>query len=76
MVRRTPTEPNAATAGVILDSSFARFRPSMATFNEERTWSRPGDLSAMVETGVAARKRCGVKVMRKNLNLDRDGRWR
>jgi len=46
------TEPKTALAGVMLDSSFARFSPSMATFSEEKTLSCPFgrlDLSAMVE---------------------------
>ena len=41
IVRRTLTEPKAAFAGVIPAISFARFRDSMATFNEERAPSRP-----------------------------------
>lgn len=52
MVRRTPTEPKTALAGVRLEISFARFTPSMAALSEERTlfcafgvW----DISAMVE---------------------------
>ena len=35
------TEPKAALAGVIHETSFARFIASMATFNEERVPSRP-----------------------------------
>ena len=34
------TEPKTALAGVMLDISFARFKVSMATFNEERVNSR------------------------------------
>jgi len=53
MVRRMLTEPKTALAGVMLESSFARFSPLMATSSEERTPSHPFgrlDLSAMVET--------------------------
>jgi len=39
MVRRTLTEPKAAEAGVKHESSFARFRPSMAIFSKERALS-------------------------------------
>ena len=52
MVRRTQTEPKTALAGVILESSFARFKPSMAALSEERTLfcaSGCWDISAMVE---------------------------
>ena len=41
MVRRMLTEPKTALAGVMLESSFARFRASIAIFSEERTASRP-----------------------------------
>ena len=41
MARRMLTEPKTALAGVTLESSFARFSPSMATLSEERTPSRP-----------------------------------
>jgi len=41
MVRRILTEPKTALAGVILETSFARFMVSMATFNEESVPSRP-----------------------------------
>jgi len=34
------TEPKAALAGVMIETSFARFKVSMATFNEERTLFR------------------------------------
>ena len=53
IVRRMATEPKTALAGVMLEISLARFRPSMAMFSEERTPSRPlgcWDLSVMVET--------------------------
>ena len=52
ITRRMLTELKTALAGVTLESSFARFRASMAIFSEERTASRPfgrWDLSAMVE---------------------------
>lgn len=34
------TEPKTAFAGVMLETSFARFKVSMATFSEESTLSR------------------------------------
>ena len=45
------TVPKAAFAGVTLETSLARLRPSMAIFNVERTPSRPFGcgLSVMVE---------------------------
>ena len=52
MVRRMATEPKTALAGVMLESSLARFRASMAIFREERAESRPfgrWDLVAIVE---------------------------
>ena len=52
IVRRMVTEPKTALAGVMLETSFARFRVSMATFSKERAPSRPfgrWDLAAMVE---------------------------
>jgi len=58
MVRRMATDPKTALAGVMLESSLARFRPSMATSNEERIPSRPlrrWDLSVMVENEKAMR---------------------
>ena len=59
MVRRTLTEPKTTVAGVMLESSFAKFRPSMATLSEEKTPSRPfgrWDLSVMVETQGSCEK--------------------
>jgi hypothetical protein len=41
IVRRTVTEPKATVAGVKPEISFARFRDTMATFNIEKTLSRP-----------------------------------
>lgn len=37
MVRRMLTELNAAVADEMQETSFAKFRSSMAAFNEERT---------------------------------------
>ena len=45
------TEPKTAMAGVMLETSFARFSPSMVIFNEEITPSLPfglWDSSVMV----------------------------
>ena len=39
IVRRIPTEPNMALAGVALETSFARFMASMAAFSKERALS-------------------------------------
>ena len=53
VVRITLTEPKTAPAGVILESSLARFKASIAVFNVEIAPSRPlgrWDLSSMVET--------------------------
>ena len=52
MVRIIATVPKAAFAGVMLENSLARLRPSMAIFNVERSPSRPlgwCDLSFIVE---------------------------
>jgi hypothetical protein len=65
IARITPTEPKTALAGVILESSFARFKASMAAFNDEIVLSRPlgrWDSASMVETQVVAREVCGVKL--------------
>lgn len=35
MVRKTATAPKMGVAGVMLENSFARFRPSMAALSEE-----------------------------------------
>ena len=40
IVRITLTEPKTAVAGVILESSFARFKASMTTFSAEMVLSR------------------------------------
>ena len=61
MARRMATEPKAAFAGATSTTSFAKLRPSMATFNVE-------SLSVMAETQVAANRR-GVEAVRKSLNL-------
>ena len=41
MGRRAPVEAKTALAGEMLDSSSARFRPPMASFNFEKLPSRP-----------------------------------
>ena len=53
VARITLTEPKTALAGVILESSFARFKASMVTFNAEIVLSRPlgrRDSASIVET--------------------------
>ena len=61
MARRMLAEPKTALAGVILATSFARFKASMAVFNAETVPSRSSGcwvLCSMVETrGVARRSR-------------------
>jgi len=39
IVKRMLTEPKTALAGVMLATSFARFKASMAAFNDERVRS-------------------------------------
>ena len=59
IVRRAPTEPKTALAGVMLETSFARFMASMATFNEERVPARLFDrwnFASMVQS------QCGDKM--------------
>ena len=54
IARTTLTEPKTAFAGVMLETSFARFKASMATFNAEMVPSPPlgrWDLASMVKTG-------------------------
>ena len=60
--RITLTEPKTALAGVILESSFARFKASINAFSAEIVLSRPlgrWDLASMVGTrgGCEARFR-------------------
>ena len=65
IVRRMLTDPKRALAGVMVETSFARFRPSMATSREERIRSRPFeslDSMAIVEIGGGRRKRRGSQV--------------
>ena len=53
IVRRTLTEPKTALAGVMLETSFARFMASMATFNAERIPSLgfcPWEFASIVES--------------------------
>ena len=66
MVRRTLTEPKTALAGVMLETSFARFMASMAAFSEEMALPCPcrWDPVSMVEAGGDCKKvmQCGVGV--------------
>ena len=53
------TEPKTALAGVMLETSFARFSVSMATFSEERAPSRPlcrWNLATMAQTQGSCEK--------------------
>ena len=67
IVRMTTTEPKAALAGVILEASLARFKPSMVTFNTETMLPRPlgrWDSTFMVKTrggGERTVRRAGRK---------------
>ena len=64
--RITLTEPKTALAGVILESSFARFKTSMDPFNAEIAPSRPfgrRDSISMAET----RDGCERTVQREGL---------
>ena len=65
MVRRIATEPNTACAGGILpQESFARFRKSMATFSEERRFSRPFCCWELFVSMVEGRGSCESRVWR------------
>ena len=52
------TEPKTTLAGVMLEASFARFKASMATFNEERVPPRPFGCWDSVSMG---RNKCSRK---------------
>ena len=70
IIARTPTKTKAAVAGVILETSFARFMASMAIFNNERTPSRPFHRWGSVfipRTRGGREKRWNEQVARKNL---------
>ena len=78
IARRMLTEPKAALAGVMLETSFARFRASMAIFSVERAPSRLlcfwDPASMLLELKVAARKWRGAEAVRENPNLKIDER--
>jgi len=62
IVRRTLTVPKTALAGVMLETSFARFKASMAIFSEERTPSRPfGRWEPGAMAGMQGRGEEGVR---------------
>jgi len=67
--------PKTAFAGVMLDTSFARFMASIATFNEEgrppRSFGR-WDLLSMNQSKGTTRIRCKVEVTSKGADADRD----
>ena len=76
-MRITLTEPKTALAGVMLETSLARFEVSMATLNAERTLSRRfglGRWDSWVQSRRDTRKCCGQQVVRKNPNPDGGGR--
>ena len=69
IVRRMLAVPNAALAGIILETSFARFRASIATFSEEGTPSRPfgrWKLAVMGETQGSCKR--AAQRIRENAN--------
>jgi hypothetical protein len=67
IARITLTEPKTALAGVMLETSFARFMASIAMFNDERVTSRRRwDFASMVETRGSCEKRCGGEAVRKD----------
>ena len=75
IARRTPAAPKIALAGVWLETSFARFKASIAASNKERIRSRPfvGEgFVAIIETWskhtVAARKWNSTKAARRSPN--------
>ena len=78
MVRRELTEPNAALAGAIPDISFARFRASMVTFNEERAPFRPFGLGRLETVSMVGTRDSGeisvwrVQAARKEPNANRN----
>ena len=77
IVSRMLTDPKTALAGVILETSFARFMASMAIFNEERAPSRPfGRLSfaSIVGTQGSGENTVLREAMRKIISPDRDRR--
>ena len=63
MARRIPAEPKAALAGVMLETSFARLRVSMAAFSAKRTPSRLFGCLDFVAIVVAVRERCGTEAV-------------
>jgi hypothetical protein len=77
IVSRTLTEPKTALAGVTLETSFARFKASMATFNAERRPPHPfgrWESVAIAETCAGAGEWFGKEAVRKKPNADADGR--
>ena len=77
IVRRILTDPNTALAGVILETSFARFMASMAMFNEEMAPSRPfgrWGLASMVETQRGDENMVPHEAVRRRMGHDRNRR--
>ena len=77
VLRRATTKPNNALAGAIQETSFARSKTSMATFNEVRTPSRPfdrwgPDFGSIVKTGGRWGKWYSTRVVREDPNHNRD----
>jgi len=77
IVRRILTDPKTALAGVMLETSFARFMASMAMFNEVRVPSRllgRWGLAAIVGTQSVGEKTVLREDTRKGSRPDRDRR--
>jgi len=72
-MRRILAEPKTALAGVTPESSFARFKPSMAIFKDEMVASLPfgrWDSVCMVGIQGGRRKRVGTRAVKKGANPD------
>ena len=79
IVRRILTDPKTALAGVMLETSFARFMASMARFNEESVPSRPfcfcrWDWASIVEPRRSGERWSCVEAVREGPNPGRDRR--
>jgi hypothetical protein len=75
MVRITLTEPKTTLAGVMLETSLARFMTSIAAFNDERATSRRRwGFASMVETCGCCEKAARCAAVRKSPSHNGGGR--
>jgi len=79
IVSRMLTDPKTALAGVIVETSFARFMTSIAIFKEERVPSRPFDGWGLVSISIVGTQGSGEDTAlreeaRKSMSADRDRR--